>query len=165
MVISRADSAGFESFSFCSFTVGTCMDAFVGCLLDLLCIYAHILGDKVVVREIRGSIHIHTFSYVHSGIHTDAAPSISDQSSFQPDYLLTTLIVVLFIDFQHTFKQVCVLLLFLCLCVCVCVWTAVRHGQCSIGWIPHVFPFSARHPCTGIFFSIKRLETIIQYST
>jgi Ca2+/Na+ antiporter len=106
-------------------------------------------------------LHIHTFSYVHSGIPTDAARSISDRSLFQQDNLLTTLIVVLFIDFQHTFKQVCVLLLFLCLCVCVCVWTAVRHGQCSIGWIPHVFPFSARHPCTGIFFSIKRPETLI----
>ena len=64
------------------------------------------------MREIRGSIHIHTFSYVNSDIHTDAARSISDRSSFQPDYLLTTS-TVLFIDFQHTFKQVCVL--FLCL--------------------------------------------------
>ena len=48
---------------------------------------------------------------------------------------------------------------------CVCVWTAVRHGQCSIGWVPHVFSFSARHPCTGIFFNIKWPETLIQYST
>ena len=105
VVILRADSAGFEFFSFCSFTVGTCIDAFVGCLLDLLCIYTQIL-NKVIVRQIREALTIHTFFYVLSGIHTDTARSISDRSSFQPDYLLTTLIVVLLIEFQNTFMQV-----------------------------------------------------------